>query len=239
MHTTILFIAALLVGLAKGGLGPLAAMIVPLVAMVMPVETATGIVLPMLMVGDIFALRAYWREWDMRHIRLLIPTAVIGVIVGALLLTTLPEVILRRILGIFTLLIAAYNLANETLESLTYTPHPWHGYLAGGATGFASALANAGAPLATAYLLLQKLRPVVFIGTSTLFFAIINLLKLPIYLVMDVLNFNELLDILIMLPLIPLGVWMGRQIIVRINQKAFEWIMLAFLVYLGISLLLG
>lgn len=231
--------AALLIGLAKGGLGPLGALLTPLLSMTMPVSDAIGLTLPLLIVGDAFAVRAYWRTWDVTHVRRLLPAAVIGILVGLLLLTNLSNDALRRVVGVFTLTVAAYKLVSESLKTLAYTPRPWHGVAAGSAAGFASALANAGGPPITSYLLLQKLPPTTFVGTSVLFFAVVNLLKLPAFLAAQVTDVDRLIGIAWAVPLIPVGVWAGRRLIQRINQRAFEWLMLAGLVWAGLALLLG
>ncbi len=236
----VIILAALLVGLAKGGLGSVAgALIVPLLSAIMDVSTAVGITLPLLMFGDVFAMRAYWREWDMKIVRLLLPAAVLGIVAGALLLTSLSDTVLRLLLGIFSLVAFAYKLGNDSLKSLTYHPRDWHGYLAGGTTGFTSALANAGGPPFTAYMLMQDVAPLVFIGTSTLFFTIVNWFKLPIFLATAVIDVPQLLSMLWAVLLIPLGVWVGRAIIRRMNQKFFEWFMMLALLYAGVSLIVG
>jgi len=235
----VLFLAALLVGLAKGGLaGALGGLIVPLLSTAMPVSQAAGLVLPMLMIGDVFALRAFWRQWDGRLLRLLLPAAVAGILAGVALLTSLPDVTLRRILGLLTLLAVAYKLGSDRLRALRYTPRPWHGVLAGGASGFASALANAGGPPITIYLLLQGITPLAFLGTNALFFAIVNAIKLPFFLGAGVIDAEQLLRTVWTLPLIPLGVWLSKQLMTRIDRRAFEWLMLALLTYSGFSLLL-
>jgi len=235
----VLFLAALLVGLAKGGLaGALGGLIVPLLSTAMPVSQAAGLVLPMLMIGDVFALRAFWRQWDGRLLRLLLPAAVAGILAGVALLTSLPDVTLRRILGLLTLLAVAYKLGSDRLRALRYTPRPWHGVLAGGTSGFASALANAGGPPITIYLLLQGITPLAFLGTNALFFAIVNAIKLPFFLGAGVIDTEQLLRTVWTLPLIPVGVWLGKQLMTRIDRRAFEWLMLALLTYSGFSLLL-
>ena len=129
----IVLIAALFVGLVKGGLGPVAgALIVPLLSTTMPVSDAVGLTLPLLIVGDWVALPVYWRQWDAKALRLMLPGAVIGVLMGIALLTTLPDDILRRVLGAFTLVVAAYKLVSDSLSAAQYTPRDWHGvWLAG------------------------------------------------------------------------------------------------------------
>lgn len=234
-----LFLAALLIGLSKGGLaGALGGLVVPLLSTAMPVSQAVGLTLPLLMIGDVFALRAFWRQWDGRLLRLLLPAAGAGILAGVALLTRLPDVTLRRILGLFTLVAVAYKLGSDRLHILRYTPRHWHGALAGGLSGFASALANAGGPPITIYLLLQRLTPLAFLGTNALFFAIVNAIKLPFFLGASVIDADQLLGTVWALPLIPAGVWLSKQLMTRINRRAFEGLMLALLTYSGFSLLL-
>lgn len=235
-----ILIAAIFVGVVKGGLGPVpGALIVPLLSTSMPVSDAVGITLPLLIVGDWIALPIYWRTWDSRALRLMLPGAVIGVIMGIVLLTSLPDDTLRRVLGVFTLIIAAYKLASDSLSTMSYTPRGWHGVLAGWGSGFGSALANAGAPPITAYLLLRRVTPTTFIGTTLLFFLVVNLLKLPIFLAADVLRLHQIIGMLWALPLIPLGVWGGRRFIKWIDPAKFERLMLVLLAGVGLILLLG
>jgi uncharacterized protein len=236
----VIFAAALLVGLVKGGFGPgLGALLVPLLSRTMPVSEAVGLTLPLLMVGDWFALPIYWRQWDSRALRLMLPAAVVGIVMGAVLLTILPDDVLRRILGCFTLLAVGYKLASDSLKSLRYSPHDWHGWLAGWGSGFGSALANVGAPPITAYLLLQRIQPIRFIGTTVLFFFIVNLLKLPLFLATGVIEVHRLTGVLWALPLIPVGVVCGRWLVKRLDARTFEWVMLFLLGWTGISLLVG
>ncbi len=227
----IILSATFLIGLSKGGLGgPVpVSLTTPLLSLVMPVAQAVSLSLPLLVVADVFALWAYWRVWDMRYVRLMLPAGVLGVIMGVWLLASLPDDVLRRILGIFTLIVIIYKFASDRLKSIEYQSRTWHGYLAGWTAGLASALANTGAPPFTAYMLLQQVPPLTFIGTTTLFFAIINALKLPGVIIADQLNFDLLLSILWVIPLIPVGVWVGRSVVRRFNPKAFENFMLVLL----------
>jgi uncharacterized membrane protein YfcA len=237
--TIIVIIAALLAGLVKGGLGPVpGALIVPLLSLTMPVSRAVGLTLPMFMIGDWLALPVYWRQWDSKALRLMLPAAAVGVLMGAALLKTLPDEVLRKALGIFTLAAVVYKLGSDSLSALKYSPRDWHGWLAGWGSGLGSALANAGAPPITAYLLLRKFQPICFIGTTAVFFLVVNLLKLPIFVATHVLKAGQVMRIAWALPLIPLGVWMGRWMITRIDTRKFEWLMLALLAWAGISLLL-
>jgi uncharacterized membrane protein YfcA len=241
-ETFVLAMAALLAGLSKGGLGgpvPIA-LTTPLLALVMPVKEAVGLILPVLIFADTFALYAYWQKWDMRYVRLLLPAAIVGILVGTLLLSNLSDDILRRILGGFTLVVIAYKVASDNFKSMAYTPRNWHGWFAGWASGFGSAIANTGSPPFTAYMLLQpSVTPVKFMGTTTLFFAIVNILKMPGYIQEDIIQVDRVISVSWTLAIIPVGVWLGYKSILWINPKAFERLMLVALFLLSFFLLVG
>lgn len=236
-----LVLVGLLIGLSKGGIaGPAAGGIVLfLMTRSMTVAEAAGITLPLLIFADFFALHAFWKKWEMRYIRLLLPAALVGIAMGTLLLTSLPDDFLRRTLGIFSLVVIGYKLVSDALKTVEYVSKDWHGYLAGWTTGFSSALANAGGPPANAYLLLQKLNPVPFSATLALFFFIVNVLKMPVYLYSQIIDFERLLSIAWILPLIPLGVWAGRWIVMRIDRRPFEWLMMFALFWAALALIFG
>jgi uncharacterized membrane protein YfcA len=240
----LVLIIALLIGLSKGGFGgPVpVSLITPLLSQIMPTSQAVGLVLPLLLIGDLIALRIYWKQWDINRIKLLLPWAVVGVALGGSLLLFLAEnkqdLLLRRILGAFTLLFVVYKLGSDSLKNVRYEPQRWHGYLAGWASGFGSALANVGAPPYTAYMLLQDISPTEFMGTTTLFFAIVNFLKLPITMLSsNVLNLHLLASVVWVVPVIPVGSWLGRQFVKRVNQKVFERMMLVLLFAMSLYML--
>ena len=237
----VIALVGLIIGLVKGGIGgPIAgAFILPLLSQTMTVPQAVGITLPLLMIGDVFAMRFYWREWDMRLTRLMLPAAAVGIIMGTLLLVSLSDQVLRYLLGTFTLGMIAYKLLSDSLKSLEYTPRAWHGYLAGWASGLTSALANLGGPPANTYLLLQKLQPVTFVGTVTLFFTVVNILKLPGFLAAEIIDIQQLVRIAWVVPIIPLGVWVGRRLIDRFPRVLFERFMMVLLFISAILLFVG
>lgn len=242
MDSTLLIIfIGIFIGLVKGGLtGPIGgAVILPLLSQTMSVPQAAGITLPLLIVGDIFAMRFYWREWDIRLVKLLLPAAIVGIVIGISLLVALPDNALRVLLGIFTILIIIYKFVGDTLTKVEYQHKNWHGYLAGFASGLTSALANLGGPPITAYLLLQKLKPTAFVGTMTLFFFIVNLLKVPGFLSAGFIDIPTLISIAWVIPLIPVGVWIGRFAIGKVNRLWFERAMMVLLLWASVNLLLS
>jgi uncharacterized protein len=235
----LVLLSGLIIGLAKGGLiGPIAgALTLPLLSQTMTVTEAIGVTLPLFIIADAFAVRFYWCEWDIHFIRLMMPAALVGIAIGTSLLTSLSDNTLRPIVGVLTLLLIAYKLGSESLTGYSYTPHKWHGYLAGLGSGFGSALANMGGPLATIYLLLQGLSPKSFVGTITLYFAIINWTRIPVYLATDIIDIERLISISWMLPIIPFGVWLGRKGVERFDTKKFDKLMTVLLFIAALLLL--
>lgn len=236
----VVILACILIGLSKGGLGgPMPPMLTTtLLSQFMPVSHAVSLALPLLMIGDAFALWAYWRKWDMNYIRLMLPAAAVGVIAGLFLLAHLPNATLRPLLGFFTLLFVIYKVASDQIKSMEYQPRQWHGILVGGATGLSSAVANAGAPPWTIYMLLRRVPPKTFIGTTTFMFASINIMKLPGTIVAGLLDFHVLASIIWCVPLIPAGVWMGRRFVNKVDPLFFERLMLVLLFTISLYLIL-
>lgn len=226
----VVLLVGLLIGLSKGGMGAvLVVLTTPLLSLVMPVQSAISLALPLLLIADGFALWVFWRKWDLHYVRLMLLPGALGVAVGSVILAVLPDFTLRRILGVFTLVFILYRLFASRLTGLAYRPRVWHGYAAGAASGLGSALANTGAPPFTAYMLLQRVPPIVFAGTTTLFFAIINALKLPGLLITGIFDLEQFVATLWVLPTIPVGVLLGRWLIERINPVAFERLLLVLL----------
>jgi hypothetical protein len=232
---------AVMIGLGKGGLGvAFAALATPLMAMVLPVGEALAVVLVIQMITDVFAVGAHWRRWDRKLVTLLIPGALAGVAIGAFFLTSVSPQALRTTLAVVILLFATYKLAERNLlRRFTYRPRPWHSPLAGAISGFSSAIANTGGPPVTIYLLMHNLQPRTFIATTALFFLILNYIKLPFYLGVGLFNWPLLRSALWLLPLAPLGVWIGRAFVLRANQALYERMILFFLVISALLVLLA
>ncbi len=234
-------LVGILVGFSKGGLGgPVpVALTVPLLTLIIEPQVAVALVLPLLLFADAFALYFYWRQWDRRYIALMLLPGLLGVLTGAAALNAIDAVTLKRIIGALTLLALGFKIVRDQLTSVDYHPRKWHGYFAGWASGFGSTLANVGAPPFTAYLLLQPhMTPRRFIGTTTLFFAVMNLTKLPAFVHIGNFDLARLQSIAWVFVLIPPAVLVARKLIDRIDQRAFEWLMMVPLLALSVYLLL-
>jgi hypothetical protein len=229
---------AYLTGLSKGGLGgALGSLITPALALLMPTKLAVGLTLPMLLAGDVFAVLAHWRNCNWRVLVAVLPGTVLGVVIGGLAFERIDPVVLKRILGVVAILYTGYALwrrrGGKALPKGTNAVQT-SGF--GWATGFASTLANAGGPIFTIHLLTLELTPSIFVGTSAIYYLIMNTIKLPIY--ARTLTFENLLLVAWTLPLIPMGVWAGKKLDKVIDMKTFEALLLIFLAITGLLLLL-
>src|SRR5689334_1487576 len=175
----VIAILGFMIGFAKGGFNGLGALLTPLLALVLPVASAVGVLLPMLMVGDVFAVTMYWKEWDLDLVKRMLPAGIIGALVGTFLLTSVPTNGLRIILGIFVLASVAYKFLSDRIQAIRYEPRLWHAPLAGLLSGVASGMFNSGGPPFSSYLLLQEIKSRPFIATSAIYFALLNLIKVP------------------------------------------------------------
>ncbi len=232
--------AVLMIGMGKGGLGvAFAALATPLLAMILPVDTVLALVLVAQMTADVFAVGAHWKRWDHRLVMLLIPGALVGVAIGAFFITSVSAQALRTTLAVVILLFTAYKIfERRLLRGAAYRPRPWHSALAGGISGFTSAVANNGGPPVTIYLLLRGLPPRTFIGTTALFFLILNYIKVPFYLYAGMFDWALLRSALPLLALAPIGVWIGRAFVLRVNKEMYERVILLFLVISALLVLL-
>jgi uncharacterized membrane protein YfcA len=232
----IIAILGLVIGFAKGGFGGLGALLTPLLALVLPVASAVGVLLPMLMFGDLFAVYMYWKEWDLDLVKRMLPAGIVGALIGTFLLSTVSTNGLRIILGLFVLVSVVYKFLSDRIQAMRYEPRLWHAPAAGLLSGVASGMFNSGGPPFNSYLLLQKLKARPFIATTAIYFALLNLIKVPGFLYTGVLDVPLLFSLWWVFPFIPIGIWVARMTLTRLSASAFEWVIIALLIFSSLLL---
>ena len=233
-------LACFITGVSKAGLGgTLGFLITPMLALALPLDKVVGLVLPVLIVGDVFTLAAYWRRWEARRIWVLLAGAVVGVTLATFVLVSTPVELLKKGLALLVMVFVAYRLLEQRImRRLSYHSRPWHGVLAGSVAGFSSTLAHAGGPPISIYLLLQRMDPTAFIATSALFFCALNWIKAPYYFVGGLFDWDLIFGLAWLIPLVPVGVWVGKRFANRMDQRIFDKAILALLVVASVLLLL-
>jgi uncharacterized membrane protein YfcA len=234
----IIALGAFITGLSKGGLGgALGSLVTPMFALIMPAPVAVGLTLPLLLAGDACAVYAHWRGWDKRIVLAILPSSILGVVVGSLLLSSMSPVTLQHGLGVVALVYTACKIWERRSGRVSST-FPGQTHILGSGAGFASTVANAGGPIFTIHLLTLRLMPSVFVGTSALYYALLNLAKVPAYLNAHILSPQAVEAVAWAMPLIPMGVWSGVILDRHIDMPTFEIIILIFLAVTGVALLL-
>jgi uncharacterized membrane protein YfcA len=213
--------AVLLMGLAKSGfLGGFGSLAVPLMALTVPVPQAAAIMLPLLFVMDAAGLQQMWRERDSALLRLLVPAGLIGTVVGTVLFGLLSAKTVAGIVGALTLLFLAQRLLFPPRPDAPPPSRPL-GFVLGIASGFTSFVAHAGSPPISAYVLPLKLPPIRFAATMAVFFATVNLSKWVPYAWLGLIDMKNMSTSLLLLPLAPVGVWLGVWATRRIASTWF------------------
>ncbi|MEM9813250.1 MAG: sulfite exporter TauE/SafE family protein [Pseudomonadota bacterium] len=214
--------AILFAGIAKGGFanGPTFAA-TPLLALVLPPAEAVALMLPMLMVMDVTALRAWWRHWDMGLARAMVIGALPGIALGALLFGSLPAAPVQGAIGALALVFVAY----QTARTLRWIEVPQVGRssapLWGGILGFSSFVTHAGGPPAAIYLLSRGLDKRTFQSTSVVIFAAVNAIKFVVYLALGLFTAETTVSVVLLAPVAIVGTLIGVWAHAHISERAF------------------
>lgn len=229
--------AVLLMGLGKSGfLAGFGSLATPMLALVLPVPQAAAIMLPLLLVMDAAGLQQLWRERDRALVRLLLPAGLVGTLVGTLVFGLLPAHAVAGLVGALTLLFLAQRLLFPPRADRPAPPR-WVGRLCAVASGFTSFVAHAGAPPISAYVLPMRLPPATFGATMAVFFAAINLSKWLPYAWLGLLDMRNLATSMVLVPVAPLGVWLGVWLLRRVQARWFYRIAYAGMGLTGLKLL--
>lgn len=230
-------VAALLLGFGKAGVaGTTGPFVTVVMVLAMPADEALGLLLPMLIVADVFTVSAYWRQWEGRLLPPLLAAALLGIAIGTFLVSELPDEWLRRVIAVSLLAFVVVYVRSGKIEMSPENQGRW-AFGAGSAAGFTSAIAHAGGPPIVVYLMTIGLEPKRFVATTVAFFALVNLIKIPGYLVADLFDADRIISTMWAWLLIPVGVVLGRWLVSRINRAVFERVMLVMLVAGSVVLL--
>lgn len=231
-------VSVLLVGLSKGGLGGAFALIgVPVLALVMPPVQAAALLLPVLLMMDAVSLWAWRGFHDRMLLRLMLPSAMIGIAIGALAAAFTSDAMVRLLVGIVALVFVAREVIWKSLAVSAPEHRPWLAWICGTAAGFTSFVAHAGGPPFQIYAMPLRLDPRVFTGTSVIFFAVVNLIKVLPYAALGQFDKATLMSGLLMLPLAVVATLMGAAIVKRMRSAVFYPFMYAMIALVSVKLI--
>lgn len=230
LQWTLAVIAAFSVGFAKSGFSGAALINVLVMAELFGPRESTGVVLPMLICGDILSVWAFHQHAKWPVVWRMIPITLIGVVGGYLLMRVMPTGIFGPIIGTIVLLMVCLQaLRRWSPKAFEKVPHsPLFAGSMGLATGFATMIANGAGPIMTLYFLATNTPKFVLVGTSAWFFLMVNLFKVPFSAHLGLIHGSSLAFNALLVPAIALGVFAGRRLIGLISQSLFEIFLLIF-----------
>ena len=231
-------LAAIFVGLGKGGLPVVAVLGVPTLSLVMPTISAAGLLLPVYIVSDLFALHAYRRDYDKAVLKISFIGMTIGVIVGWGTAHLLVEWVVTFLIGIMGAIFSfslfwKRNIGTQSLRTLSYKK----GYFWCMVAGFTSFISHNGGPPWQIFTLPLRLPKTVFVGTSVIAFSYCNAIKLiPYYFLgqLDIKSFKVAVSLMITASI---SVYMGVTIVKRIPEKLFFNIIIYALFFISVKLI--
>ncbi len=230
-------IAVLITGISKGGFGGLALFAVPIMSLTILPTQAAGIMLPILIVMDAVSVWIYRKFWDKSILIALLPGALLGITIGGLLASTVNNNVILICVGLISILFPLYAVFKpKTHQDVFYHNKPI-GAIMGIAAGFTSFLAHSGGPFFQAYAIPQKLEPRIHAGSSVIFFAVLNFVKLLPYGMLGQFDKTNLTTSLVLMPLAPVGVLIGSRLIRKIDSQMFYNIIYVFIFIAGLKLL--
>ena len=244
LSVTVIAIAIFLYGVSKTAMPVAGVLAGPLLAAVLTPTVASAFALPLLLVGDLYALALYRSNVDWRLILRLIPGVLAGLLVTAFLFSVLTATALSRILGALILVSVILEIARKTrnLSSELPTDAPLvqsvKATLFGVLAGMTSMAANAGGTAMSLYLVNMRVSTFTFMGTSAWFFFFINISKVPILINLDLLTGETLAAGVWFIPVIVSGAVAGSIIFRHISGEWFYWIVLAVSAMAGLWLLI-
>lgn len=233
--------AAVLVGFAKTAVGGVGAISVAVFAAVLPAKESTGALLPLLLVGDLVAVRAYRAHADWVTLLRLVPSVAAGVVVGAVFVARVDDTTMRRTIGAVLLTLVAVHLwqrrGGATLTSPSTARRHLRALVFGVLAGFTTMVANAGGAVMSLYLLSAGLGMLGFLGTTAWFFFAVNAFKVPFSMQLGLISRESLVMDAALLPAVLVGAYLGRVGVKRIDERQFERLVLAFTLVSSLNLL--
>ncbi|MDB6132981.1 MAG: Sulfite exporter TauE/SafE [Verrucomicrobiales bacterium] len=237
---TLALLAGLCCGISKAGLSGVGMLTVLLMAEVVPGKASSGVVLPLLVFADVIAALMFRQEILWHHIRALSAPVLSGIVLGWLIMLGLPDAAFRPVIGAMVLLMLAVHLVRSRMPRLAeHLPHSKAFTRGTGLfTGVATMIANAAGPVATIYLLIQKLPKKEFVATMAWLFLLVNLSKVPFSLHLGLISGGSLTLNVVLVPTVLAGLALGRAAVHRMPQGPFQAVVLILSALSALRLLL-
>jgi len=231
--------AIVLYGIAKSGLGGSISLIsVPLMTVVMPLQQALAIILPILIFSDMIAVYRFRKEFNLNILKLIVPFAAVGIIIGSLTFSFFPENLLKFIVGIMGFFFFLHYFLFKKEKTTSAKQNFLTGAICSSIAGFSSFCVHAGGTPTSLYLLPLRLKKEVYVGTRIIFFSCVNLIKLPLYIYLSMMSFDTLYQSISLFPLAIIGIFIGYKLLKIIEENLFYNILYALILLSSTKLII-
>jgi uncharacterized protein len=262
-------LAALIIGFSKTGIGGLSLLAVALVTQLFPGETkrVSGLILPLLIIGDLVAVGSYRRHVQWKFLWKLFPWTALGVLIGWLAMGRIDNRQASVLVGVIIVAMVGLHVwrrqagAGAPMKTAPESAHPAAAGAAaqdastqanradahsrafaptmGVLAGFTTLIANAAGPLMAIYLLAMRLPKMEFMGTGAVFFMILNWFKVPFMVDLGLITGDSIFFNLLVAPAVIVGALAGRELLPRVNQRLFENLALILSAAAGVKMILA
>ena len=237
----VLAVSAFFIGVSKAGFSGVSLISVFLLAENFGAKQSLGVALPMLIMADLLVYPAYRKYGSWGPVWKFLWPALIGIVLALWGLKSFSDETVRVVIGSIILSMVGMQLLRKWapvfFEKMVHS-HSF-GVAAGVSGGVATMMANAAGPIMQLYLLSRRMPKMELIGVGARFFLVVNFLKLPLSAGLDLISWETLKWNFIMLPLVTLGVLIGKKLLVKVPQKAFEAMVVVFALIAGLKLVCG
>jgi uncharacterized membrane protein YfcA len=228
--------AVIFLGLSKGGFSGVGIAATPLLALYLPPLEAAALLLPVLITQDLISIYVYRREWDASNLKIMLPGAVAGMTLAWLLASYISDNAVRITVGLIGL-IFVIDVWRKRARIEPTRMGPAGGVFWGAVSGFTSFMTQAGGPPFQVYVLPQRLPKLVLVGTTTIFFAVVNALKIVPYFALRQFHAGNFATSLALLPMAIIANFMGIWLVKHTPTNLFYNIAYALLLVISLVLL--
>ena len=220
----LLAFCAMLVGMSKVGVPGVSMFVVPVLAIIFGGKASTGILLPMLMMADLFGVGYYHRHAEWKYLLKLLPWAFIGIGIALWVGEVVNDEWFKNIIAILVFICIGLMLWKDRKKGTNLFPDTWWFAASMGVLGgFATMIGNVAGPIFAIYLLAMHLPKNSFIGTGAWFFLIINFSKFPLHIfVWKTISLHTLTLDLLLLPGIAVGAFIGIWLVKKLSDKLYR-----------------
>lgn len=233
-------VAVAILGLSKGGFAGVGTISTPLLALVIGPVAAAGVLLPILILQDLVAIAVYRRTFSAQILATMIPGAALGILLAYTFASRVPGWLVEIALGVVSLLFSFQQLhrqlGNPAVRTPMLTEKRWLGVVSGVGAGFTSTIAHAGTPPFQFYVMPKGLDRDMYVGTSVIFFAAMNWMKVPAFVALDQVTLRQLQASLVFVPLALISSWLGIRLVRAIDVRKFN--LAISIILLGVSVML-